>query len=168
MGHGARVADLGCGFGFPLTAVLVEEGCAVYGVDASPKLLKLLTERLPMVRVECASVQEAAFSDEPPFDGCLAWGLLFLLPAEVQEQVIAKVAGILRPGGSFLFTAPLTRLVWADALSGAESVSLGAEAYRKLLQENGFGEPEEFTDSGDNYYYMSSYLGRESNRTTSS
>ena len=33
---GARVVDLGCGSGFPITEVLVAEGLDVYAVDAAP------------------------------------------------------------------------------------------------------------------------------------
>jgi SAM-dependent methyltransferase len=38
--HASCVIDLGCGPGFPITVVLVEEGLQVFGVDASPSLLR--------------------------------------------------------------------------------------------------------------------------------
>ena len=36
--RGSSVIDLGCGPGFPITVVLVEEGLHVFGVDAAPSL----------------------------------------------------------------------------------------------------------------------------------
>lgn len=162
----ALVADLGCGFGEPITGTIVRAGCRVYAVDASPTLLKTLVERLPDVVVECANVTEANFGGERNFDGVIAWGLLFLLPEAAQKDVIAMAARILRPGGSFLFTSPQQRLEWPDAQTDAPSLSLGADVYRKLLQENGFDTPAEFEDHGGNHYYQASYLGN--NRSTSS
>ena len=36
---GSSVIDLGCGPGFPITVVLVEEGLHVFGVDAAPSFV---------------------------------------------------------------------------------------------------------------------------------
>jgi SAM-dependent methyltransferase len=156
----ASVADLGCGSGYPLTAALVDLGCRVYAVDSSPKLLQMLAERLPQVEVECADVAQATFGGaEHTFDGCLAWGLLFLLSQDTQREVIALASRILRPGGELLFTSPMQEVTWLDAQTGIESRSLGAPTYRKLLLERGFSTPKEFDDAGGNYYYSSSYLG---------
>ena len=38
--RGSSVIDLGCGPGFPITVVLVEEGLQVFGVDAHHRLLR--------------------------------------------------------------------------------------------------------------------------------
>ncbi|BDC48399.1 putative methyltransferase [Bryobacterales bacterium F-183] len=149
----AKVADLGCGFGYPLTAALVNAGCSVYGVDRSPKLLKMLEASLPQVRTECADVLSATCNGEKDFDACLAWGLFFLLSESDQRQLIAKVATILRPQGELLFTSPRQPLRWPDALTGVPSVSLGEDEYRKVLQENGFDLFEQFQDEGENHYY---------------
>lgn len=156
----ALVADLGCGSGYPLTAAIVDAGCRVYAVDSSPKLLQMLRERLPQVEVECADVAKATLGGaHHSFDGCLAWGLLFLLPENVQEEVFRIAARILRPGGKLLFTSPKQSVTWTDAQTGIDSRSLGAEVYRKLLQDNGFSVLKEFQDEGENYYYSCSYLG---------
>lgn len=39
--RGSSVIDLGCGPGFPITVVLVEEGLRVFGVDAAPSFVHL-------------------------------------------------------------------------------------------------------------------------------
>jgi hypothetical protein len=70
--------------------------------------------------------------------------------------VIAKAARALAPGGSFLFTAPAQAITWLDALTGQRSTSLGAPAYRRILEQVGLTAPQEFEDAGDNHYYVAS------------
>ena len=71
---GAPVLDVGCGWGEPIAAVFVEQGLAVYGVEAS------------------------AFFDRP-FHAIVAWGLLFPLPPATQRELIGKMGRALASGG---------------------------------------------------------------------
>src|SRR4029078_10897245 len=57
--RGASVLDLGCGFGEPISRVLIEEGFSVFGVDASPRLVEAFRSRFPNVAVDCATVEES-------------------------------------------------------------------------------------------------------------
>jgi hypothetical protein len=66
------------------------------------------------------------------FDGVIAWGLIFLLPAEEQRRLIQRIANILVSSGRLLFTSCVEPLVWNDAMTGLESRSLGAAEYRRL------------------------------------
>src|SRR5215469_1223561 len=59
----------------------------------------------PNVPVECEDVEDSIFFART-FDGVVAWGLFFLLDAQVQRRLIKKVAGALQSGGRLLFTAP--------------------------------------------------------------
>jgi hypothetical protein len=52
-------------------------------------------ERFPASRLECGAVEDSNFFD-CKFDAIIAGGLLFLLPADVQAQVIGKVRGRIR------------------------------------------------------------------------
>ena len=150
--RGSSVIDLGCGPGFPITVVLVEEGLDVFGVDAAPSFVAAFQRNLPGIRVVCESVLESSFLDRT-FDAALAWGLMFLLKAEEQHRLIEKFAEILVPGGRLLFTSPAKPVVWKDAMTGMESVSLGAEQYRELLRAVGISIAEEFEDVGENHYF---------------
>jgi len=151
---GGAVLDLGCGPGDPMTRILVDAGLAVYGVDASPRMVAAFRSRFPGVPVECGSVEQSdLFGRE--FDGVIAWGLVFLLQPEAQAQLIGKVAHVLVPDGRFLFTAPGQVCEWKDAMTGLPSESLGAEVYRRLLKEAGLVLIDETDDEGDNHYYMS-------------
>jgi 2-polyprenyl-3-methyl-5-hydroxy-6-metoxy-1,4-benzoquinol methylase len=153
--RGCSVLDLGCGHGEPISQALIDEGFAVYGVDASVKMISAFRLRFPSAYAECAAVEDSHFFARR-FEGVVAWGLLFLLTPEVQRSVIHKVAKALHSGGKFLFTAPREAVTWRDALTGRESISLGSEMYRQILGAEGFALDGEQSDEGDNHYYLAS------------
>ncbi len=148
----ATVLDLGCGSGLPLTKVLLEEGHAVFGVDASPTLVAAFRRHLPGVPVACEPVETSAFHQQR-YDGVLAWGFIFLLPIGTQLTTLRHIARVLVPGGRLLFTAPAPCCTWRDALTGEESNSLGAVTYRKQLEESGVMVVREYEDEGENHYF---------------
>jgi len=149
---GSSVLDLGCGPGFPITVVLVEECLSVFGVDAAPSFVAAFQRNLPGTPILCEAVQDSRFFDRT-FDAVLAIGLIFLLKAEDQHSLIQKFAEILVPGGRLLFTAPAKPAIWNDAMTGLESVSLGAEQYRELLEPAGLSVPGQYEDMGENHYF---------------
>jgi SAM-dependent methyltransferase len=150
--RGSSVIDLGCGPGFPLTVVLVEEGLQLFGVDAAPSFVAAFQRNLPGTPIVCESVLESRLFDRT-FDAVLSIGLMFLLKAEEQHRLIQRFPQILVPGGRLLFTAPAKPAVWNDAMTGLESISLGAEEYRKLLGAAGISVTEEYEDVGQNHYF---------------
>jgi SAM-dependent methyltransferase len=153
--RGGSVLDLGCGNGVPISQVLIDGGFALYGVDASAKMVAAFRERFPDAHSECSDVADSEFFGRT-FDGVIAWGLMFLLPAEVQAAVIGKVASALSRGGKFLFTSPRQAVTWPDVLSGRESISLGFEKYRQILRDEGLVVLGEQSDEGSNHYYLAS------------
>jgi SAM-dependent methyltransferase len=148
---GSALLDLGCGPGVPRSEPLHARG-VVYAIDASPSLARSYQERFPAAHVACEPAETSALFRRQ-FDGVLAWGLLFLLPSAVQQEAIRRVAGALKPGGRFLFTAPWQVGTWADNSTGRESVSLGGAAYRALLDDTGLTLLHEHEDEGENHYY---------------
>ena len=150
--RGCSVIDLGCGPGFPITVVLVEEGLQVFGVDAAPSFVAAFQRNLPDIPVVCESVLESRCFDRT-FDAVLSIGMMFLLKAEEQHRLIRRFAEILVPGGRLLFTSPAKPAVWNDVMTGVESVSLGAEEYKKLLGTAGISVVEEYEDIGENHYF---------------
>jgi SAM-dependent methyltransferase len=96
--RGTSVIDLGCGPGFPITVVLVEEGLQVYGVDAAPSFVAAFLRNLPGIPIVCESVLESRLFDRI-FDAVLLIGLMFLLKVEEQHRFIQRFAEILLPGG---------------------------------------------------------------------
>jgi len=150
--RGGSVIDLGCGPGFPITVVLVEEGLQVFGVDAAPSFVAAFQRNLPGIPIVCESVLESRLFDRI-FDAVLSVGLVFLLKAEEQHRLIQRFAEILVPGGRLLFTSTAKPAVWDDAMTGLESISLGAEEYRKLLGAAGISVAEEYEDVGETHYF---------------
>jgi SAM-dependent methyltransferase len=148
----STVLDLGCGPGGPRSDPLHTRGRVVYAIDASPSLARAYHERYPGAHVACEAAEGSPLFG-CQFDGVLSWGLLFLLPATVQEEVIQRVSRALKPGARFLFTAPWQAGVWADNSTSRESVSLGAVKYRELLAAADLALVREYEDEGDNHYY---------------
>jgi SAM-dependent methyltransferase len=136
----------------PLSMALIDTGFIVYGIDASPTLTAAFRSRFPHAHVTCEAVESSSFFGRT-FDGVLAVGLIFLLPADAQRNLIHRVAQALNPGGRFLFAAPADACSWKDVLSGRPSLSLGAEDYKVVLADAGLVLLGEYLDEGDNHYY---------------
>ncbi|MCA0456253.1 MAG: methyltransferase domain-containing protein [Chloroflexi bacterium] len=150
---GATVLDIGSGPGEPSTRILREAGLVTYAVEASPSMVAAFRKNFPDVPIEQNTVEASEFFNRP-FDGVLAWGLLFLLKPEAQALVIEKVARALNPGGRFLFSAPKEPLEWLDGMTDQPSRSLGAQTYERLLREAGLTWVNEAEDEGGNHYYV--------------
>ena len=155
----SSVIDLGCGPGFPLTVVLIEEGLQAFGVDASPTLVAAFQRNLPGTPVLCESVLESTLFNRT-FDAALSVGLIFLLTADEQQRLIQRFDEILKPCGRLLFTSPARSGTWLDAMTGLESVSLGATRYRELLADAGFSVVDEYEDVGQNHYFEAMKIHR--------
>lgn len=153
---GARVLDVGCGNGVPLTRALQRLGLDVVGVDSSTRMLERFRENCPGVPHHCGPIQSFELPDERPFDAAIAWGVLFHLPHAEQAQAIARVASLLVPGGRFLFTS-------GDADGSIEGApmhgvpfrywSFDVEGYRRLLASHGLVLETVEVDAGRNTYY---------------
>jgi 2-polyprenyl-3-methyl-5-hydroxy-6-metoxy-1,4-benzoquinol methylase len=50
------VLDLGCGTGIPNSKILIDEGMTVYGIDASPTMVRL-SNRIFQIALFCAKQQ---------------------------------------------------------------------------------------------------------------
>lgn len=152
---GCSILELGCGHGVPISQALTDSGFALYAVDASVTMIKAFRDRFPNAHSECSSVEDSEFFSRT-FDGVVAWGLMFLLAPDVQASLIKKIAKVLNRGGKFLFTSPQAAVTWSDAMTGRESVSLGAGEYQRILRADGLFLTGEQSDEGDNHYYFAS------------
>jgi len=149
---GCDILELGCGNGVPVSKTLIAAGHKIYGIDASPTLIAEFRERFPNAEAVCEAVEDSKFFDRT-FDAAVAVGLVFLLPENVQQQLIRSVAAAIKPCGRFLFTSPSQAVTWADAITGQRSVSLGAKAYKAILADAGSNLAAEYDDEGRNHYY---------------
>ena len=132
-------------------------GFQVFGVDASPSLVEAFRLRFPEAAVACEAVEGSAFFDRT-FPGIVAIGLLFLLPADTQRDLIRRLGSVLSPGGQLLFTSPAQGCTWRDITTGRQSLSLGFDEYRVLLSETGLTMMRTYLDEGENHYYAAARL----------
>lgn len=95
-----RVLDLGCGAGFPCTALLAERGDVV-GVDVSSSQLELARQNVPRARFIKAKMTTIEL---PPasFDAVTAFYSIGHVPRAEHGSLFQRIATWLRPGGHFL------------------------------------------------------------------
>ena len=156
---GARVLDIGCGNGLPLTRALLAADVEAVGVDSASEMLARFRLNLPATHAVRALAQALPLADAT-FDGAVAWGVMFHLPQAEELEVFASVARVLKPGGSFLFTAGDA----ADDDSGDHIgimncvefryYSFTRDGYRRVLADHGMRLVDFHNDEGDNSYYL--------------
>jgi len=101
-----RVLDLACGSGQMLFQ-LAKRDFTVFGLDRSPEMVRrarqrLLARDLPAL-LWCGDMRTVSTTTR--FDAvlCLYDSMNYCLEPEEIEQVLARVAGVVRPGGLFIF-----------------------------------------------------------------
>jgi SAM-dependent methyltransferase len=149
---GALVLDAGCGTGLPVSAALLAAGLRLHAIDAAPSMVAAFRRNFPGVPAACEAIEESGLFG-CRFEAIVAVGLLFLLDAQAQEELIARFADALAPGGRLLFTAPACACAWPDSLTGGPSLSLGGDRYAELLRIAGLGLVETMDDEGGNHYF---------------
>jgi len=148
----ASILVIGAGSGQPNIPELIAAGLSIHAIDASPNMVAAFQRNFPDVEICCESVEVSDFFHRK-FDGVLAIGLVFLLSADAQRDLIGKVSETLKSGGRFLFSAPREAGEWDDLLTERRSVSLGYEAYVSALGLAGFSTVNSLQDASGNHYY---------------
>jgi ubiquinone/menaquinone biosynthesis C-methylase UbiE len=102
--RGARVVDLGCGFGWFCRWAAEQGTASVLGLDVSEKMLERARAETadPAITYQRADLDQLALP-EASFD--LAYSALTLHYLENLAGMLAVVHRALRPGGSFAFSA---------------------------------------------------------------
>jgi ubiquinone/menaquinone biosynthesis C-methylase UbiE len=100
---GARVLELGCGAGVPITEHLARH-YRVIGLDLSPGQLDMARRCVAaaeFVRGDMAALSFAGAS----FDAVAAFYAIIHVPRDEHGQVLAEIFRVLRPGGLLVMTA---------------------------------------------------------------
>jgi len=97
---GARVLELGCGAGVPMTAALAE-GRHMTGVDISATQVELARRNVPTATFLHADMTALAFEPEA-FDAVVAFYSLTHVPRDDVPPLLARIRDWLRPGGTLL------------------------------------------------------------------
>lgn len=98
----AKILDLGCGTGRPISEFLLRQGFRVTGVDQAEALLALARQRFPGGR--WLQAQMEMFEPDEEYDGAVIWDSLFHIPREQHETILDKVVKSLRPGAKLMLT----------------------------------------------------------------
>ena len=101
--RGGAILDLGCGGGEPIARYLIDHDFVVTGIDSSATMIGLARTRFPRHRWLQIDMRTLAIEDR--FEGVLAWSSLFHLDHDEQEEMIARMATWLKPGGRLLFNS---------------------------------------------------------------
>lgn len=151
---GAKILDVGCGNGIPVSQFLLQAGFELIGLDSSSGMIAMYRAKFPDVPARCEPVQEASFAPES-FEAVVAWGVLFHLSEAEQEAVLRKVSQWLKPGGKFLFTAGDSKGSVESKMNGVmfRYTSLGSSEYRRILESAGMRLEDEHSDAWENYVY---------------
>jgi SAM-dependent methyltransferase len=136
----AKVLELGCGAGIPMTAALAD-GREVTGVDLSAVQIELARRNVPTAMFLQADMTALDFP-AASFDAVIAFYSLTHVPRHELAPLLARIRGWLRPGGLFLAT------MGADDDPGSvEEGWLGVDMYfshfnakrnRRLVESSGF------------------------------
>src|SRR5918995_3787706 len=100
---GARVLDLGCGAGFPVTRWLADKGFAVTGVDVSARQLELARNYVPEATFIKADMTEVTFAPDS-LDAVVAFHSIIHVPRAEHPALLERIHRWLRPEGTFLAT----------------------------------------------------------------
>jgi 2-polyprenyl-3-methyl-5-hydroxy-6-metoxy-1,4-benzoquinol methylase len=153
--RGARVLDLGCGTGIPIAKFLIDADFEVFGIDSSPKMIARFRQQFPRANASCEMIEESEFFGRT-FNAVVCWGVMFHLDRAAQERVIARTAASLNEHGKFLFTSGEEEGTVEGVMNGTtfRYISLGADTYERLLNENGLELLDRHLDKADNYVYI--------------
>jgi SAM-dependent methyltransferase len=135
---GGTVLDIGCGSGKPIAAHLVAQGYAVTGVDSSPTMIDMCSDRFPAHQWLVADMRTLSLGTR--FAGIIAWDSFFHLSPDDQRLMFPTFRAHAKATAPLLFTSGPRH---GDAIGSFEGEplyhgSLDASEYRTLLRDNGF------------------------------
>ena len=129
--EGIHVLDVACGTGVLFPDYLERGVASVTGVDISPEMVKVASEKFPQVQVICADVEELDL--ERQFDAVMVYNAFPHFPDPA--RLIRMLAGLVVPGGRLSIAHGMSRAALSAHHAGrASDVSI------ELLHEKELAE----------------------------
>lgn len=150
---GSRVLDVGCGSGVPVARALTAAGHHVVGVDISEVQISRARAVVPAAEFINADAMSLDFPADS-FDAVVSLYALIHLPLDEQQQLLARIAVWLRPGGCFLCTTGHTAWTgtednWLDGGAPMWWSHTDTPTYRNWLTAAGLAvDAESFVPEG--------------------
>jgi ubiquinone/menaquinone biosynthesis C-methylase UbiE len=135
----ARVLDVGCGAGVPVTRFLINSGFVVTGVDFSQSMLRLAEKNVPKARLIEGDMTRLDFNGES-FDGITAFYSIIHVPKESHFSLFQNFNRILKPKGLILVSMGREEWEATDHYYGARMFwsHYSPEKSSKLVRDAGF------------------------------
>jgi SAM-dependent methyltransferase len=154
-----RLLDLACGVGYG-TRLLADRGAgrvAALGVDLAPEAIAYAQRRYADARTRFAVGDAMAFRDPEGFDTIVSIETIEHLPDP--EGFLARLVGLLRPGGVLVASVPVTPSVDANP---HHLHDFSERSFRRLLAPHGLGERDSLVQ--DQPYPLVAILARREPR----
>jgi trans-aconitate methyltransferase len=134
----ARVVDVGCGSAEPIGRYLIEQGCAVTGIDSSAALIGMCRTCFPNQAWVVADMR--SLSLENRFHGILAWDSFFHLCPDDQRGMFPIFRKHAAQQAVLMFTSGPRHgeSIGTYRNEPLYHASLDAAEYRSLLDQQGF------------------------------
>jgi len=100
--EGMRVLEIGCGTGTNLK-LYQKAGCEVYGIDLSPSMLKVASNKLgEQAHMKLGDASQMPYSDSY-FDIVIAMLTLHETPNSIRSPIVGEMARVVKRNGRLLF-----------------------------------------------------------------
>lgn len=146
---GGRILDVGCGGGIPVARYFLDHGHPVSGIDTSPPLIDLCRSRFPASQWRVADMRTLDL--DCAFDGLIAWDSFFHLTCGDQRRMFRIFRRHANPGAALIFTSGPDHgeAIGTFLEQPLYHASLSREAYRLLLEEQGFRVVQQVVEDPD-------------------
>ena len=157
MSKSAKILDVGCGAGVPVTKFLIEAGFDVMGVDFSESMLKLARRNVPEARFIKKDMTKLDFKDNS-FDGLTAFYSIIHVPREKHSSLFQSFHRILKPNGVMLVSVGSGEWEGTDEYCGAEMFwsHYSPEKSLELMKDAGFQiiSGKHLVRGGEKHYWI--------------
>lgn len=153
----AKVLDVGCGAGVPITKFLVESGFDVTGVDFSESMLKLARRNVPEARFIKKDMTKLDFKSNS-FDGLTACYSIIHVPREKHFSLFQSLHRIIKPNGVMLISIGPDDWEGTDEYYGARMFwsHYSPEKSLQIIKDAGFKIVfgKQIVSGGEKHYWV--------------